>query len=138
MPHHSPDVDEDEDSDELAAAQPSKKKKNIQDFFGKASSSAASGSAGSSKSSSEANTKTKPQPRKVSKSMKPASPPKAKKAPPTVIKSDSEDEIDMYDDLPKPPPRAPAKRTARSKAKTYIDIGSEEDEGDGSLFVDDD
>lgn len=46
--------------------------------------------------------------------------------------------MDLYDDLPKPPPRAASSRAARGKAKAYIDIASDDDEGDGSLFVDDD
>ncbi|KAF9068525.1 DNA topoisomerase [Rhodocollybia butyracea] len=120
----TPDVDEDSD-----APVPVKKKKIVD-------ASSNSGSAGSSKN---ANAKPKaPQPRKISKSMKPASPPKPKKTQPTIIKSDSEDEMDFYDDLPKPPPRAPPSRAARGKAKAYIDIASDDEEGDGSLFVDDD
>ncbi|KAJ3755485.1 DNA topoisomerase II [Lentinula raphanica] len=136
----SPDV-EDDDDDDLVVVQPPKKKK-IQDFFGKASTSAdAAGSSSDGSSSEKKRPDAAPQAtRKVSKSMKPASP-KAKQAKKparaTVIKSDSEDELDLYEDLPKPPPRAPSSR-ARGKAKAYIDIASDDDEGDGSMFVDDD
>ncbi|KAJ4485455.1 DNA topoisomerase II [Lentinula aciculospora] len=130
----SPDIEEDDS--EAVVLQPSKKKKKIQDFFGKTSSSTDVASGFSNGSSSES--KIAPQARKVSKSMKPASPPKSKKARPAVIKSDSEDDMNLYDDLPKPPPRAPSSRAARGKTKAYIDIASDEEEGDGSLFVDDD
>ncbi|KAJ7766940.1 hypothetical protein B0H14DRAFT_3895119 [Mycena olivaceomarginata] len=62
----------------------------------------------------------KPEPRKISKSMKPASPPKPKKAPPKRLMDSSDDE--MYD-------------------SKYAEILSDEDDdatGDQSMFVDDD
>lgn len=72
--------------------------------------------------------------KKLSKSMKPASPPKAKK---NAIKYDDEsDGIIDYDDLPKGPPRS---RVARGTAKKYVEVLSsdeDDDEGQGSMFVD--
>jgi DNA topoisomerase II len=72
--------------------------------------------------------------KKLSKSMKPASPPKAKK---TAIKYDDEsDDIMDYDDLPKGPPRS---RVARGAAQKYVDVLSsdeDEDADEGSMFVD--
>ncbi|KAL0581404.1 DNA topoisomerase 2 [Marasmius crinis-equi] len=113
----SPDPDEDD-------SEPAAKKSKVTEFFGKA---------GSSGSAEKAEKKT------VAKSMKPRSPPKAKKAAPKVIKSDedSDGNSDMYDDLPKPPPRAASSRNAARKgaAKTYIDISDgDSDDGDGSIF----
>ena len=53
--------------------------------------------------------------KKLSKSMKPASPPKAKK---NAIKyDDGSDGITDYDDLPKGPPRS---RVARGAAQKYV------------------
>ncbi|KAJ3931519.1 MAG: DNA topoisomerase II [Lentinula lateritia] len=132
----SPDIDDDDEEEEIV--QPPKKKKIQEYFSGKTASNTVTGES-SNGSPPAAKTKSNPaQARKVSKSMKPASPPKPKKARPAVIKSDSEDDMDLYDDLPKPPPRAASSRAARGKAKAYIDIASDDDEGDGSLFVDDD
>lgn len=71
--------------------------------------------------------------KKLSKSMKPASPPKAKR---NAIKYDEEsDGIVDYDDLPKGPPRS---RVARGTAKKYVEVLSseEEEEEEGSMFVD--
>ena len=69
--------------------------------------------------------------KKLSKSMKPASPPKAKK---NAIKYDEEsDGIIDYDDLPKGPPRS---RVARGAAKKYVEVLSSDDEEEGSMFVD--
>ncbi|KXN89810.1 DNA topoisomerase 2 [Leucoagaricus sp. SymC.cos] len=83
------------------------------------------------------------QPRKVSKSMKPASPKarekKAAAIKKRIVESDGEGDGDSdFDDLPKPPPRkaAPA-RAAASKSK-YVEVSSDEDGGDDSMFVDDD
>ncbi|KAJ3751113.1 DNA topoisomerase II [Lentinula detonsa] len=131
----SPEID-DEDDGELVVVN---KKKKIQDFFGKVPSDvdAASGSSNGSSSKPRPNAALQVA-RKVSKGMKPASPKVKKAARPAVIKSDSEDDMDLYDDLPQPPPRAPSSRVARGKVKAYIDIASDDDEGDGSLFVDDD
>lgn len=67
--------------------------------------------------------------KKLSKSMKPASPPKAKKK---AIKYDEEsDGIMDYDDLPKGPPRS---RVARGAPKKYVEVLSEGSEG--SMFID--
>ena len=71
--------------------------------------------------------------KKLSKSMKPASPPKAKK---NAIKYDDEsDGIMDYDDLPKGPPRS---RVARGATKKYVEVLSsdEDEEEQGSMFVD--
>ena len=69
--------------------------------------------------------------KKLSKSMKPASPPKAKK---NAIKYDEEsDGIIDYDDLPKGPPRS---RVARGAAKKYVEVLSSDEDEDGSMFVD--
>ena len=124
--HHlndRPDLDDDADSKEA----PTKKAK-VTDFFGKA------GSSGSGPK-----TKTTTEKKTVAKSMKPRSPPKPKKAAPKIIKSDDDDSgdnSDMYDDLPKPPPRAASSRAARGVTKTYVDISDGDDDGDGSIFVD--
>ncbi|KAJ7037442.1 DNA topoisomerase II [Mycena alexandri] len=106
------------DSDE----EPPKKKKSspsqpaVTDFFGKAGPSGAS---------------SKPEQRKISKSMKPASPPKPKKAPPKKYE-DSDD--DMYDEVPVAPARTAPSRPARVAPKKYED----ETKGEDSMFVDDD
>ncbi|CAK5279846.1 unnamed protein product [Mycena citricolor] len=72
--------------------------------------------------------------RKISKSMKPASPPKKKTAPPKkVVDSDDEDEDDLV--VAAGPSRA---RPARAAPKKYVEISDGEDEGDDSMFVDDD
>jgi DNA topoisomerase-2 len=82
----------------------------------------------------------KPAPRKISQSMKPASPPKPKKAPPKrFIDSEDEDENMDYDEVPKAPARsAPPARAARGAPKKYIEVLSDDEGGDDSLFVDDD
>ena len=72
-------------------------------------------------------------PRKISKSMKPASPPKAKAKPKPLPISDSEDDMMDYE-VPKK--TIPA-RTARAAPQKYIEIVSEESDGDGSMFEDD-
>lgn len=107
--------------------QPAKKKKapskqaDIGDFF--------AGPSGAAKKSTAV--------RKISQSMKPASP-KLKKTVPKIVDDDDDDDMD-FDALPKPPPRttAPA-RAARGATKKYVEILSDEDEGDASMFVDDD
>ena len=69
--------------------------------------------------------------KKLSKNMKPASPPKAKK---NAIKYDEEsDGIIDYDDLPKGPPRG---RVARGAAKKYVEVLSSDEDEEGSMFVD--
>ncbi|KAJ7031541.1 DNA topoisomerase II [Mycena alexandri] len=94
------------DSDE----EPPKKKKSspsqpaVTDFFGKAGPSGAS---------------SKPEQRKISKSMKPASPPKPKKAPAKEV------------------PVAPA-RTAPSRPARVCAKEEDETKGEDSMFVDDD
>lgn len=82
--------------------------------------------------------------RKVSRSMKPASPKvKEKRAAATkkqVVKSDDEGDGDSdFEDLSKPPPRkaAPARKAAVSRSK-YIELSSEDEREDDSIFVDDD
>ncbi|KAJ6573911.1 DNA topoisomerase II [Mycena vulgaris] len=110
--------------------EPPKKKKSpaqpaVTDFFSKAGPSGAA---------------SKPEQRKISKSMKPASPPKPKKGPPKKIADSSDDEMD-YDAVPAPPARTAPSRPARAAPKKYVEILSDEDEdatGDQSMFVDDD
>lgn len=70
--------------------------------------------------------------KKLSKRMKPASPPKAKKA---MKYDDESDGVMDYDDLPKGPPRS---RAARVAPKKYVEVlSSDEDEiEEGSMFVD--
>ncbi|KAJ6498011.1 DNA topoisomerase II [Mycena vitilis] len=110
--------------------EPPKKKKSspaqpaVTDFFSKAGPSGAA---------------SKPAPRKISKSMKPASPPKPKKAPPKKL-VDSSDE-DMYDEVPAAPARAAPSRPARAPPKKYVEILSDDEgdaTGDQSMFLDDD
>ncbi|KAH6917161.1 DNA topoisomerase II [Coprinopsis sp. MPI-PUGE-AT-0042] len=99
------------DSDEEANKPATKKK--IDDFFGK------------------------PAPRKISKSMKPASPPKPKK---TVAKklSESSGEEDDYAPAPKTTATNRPARAARAVSKQYVEILSDgEGGGDDSMFVDD-
>ncbi|KAJ7356666.1 DNA topoisomerase II [Mycena albidolilacea] len=119
-------LDSARDSDD----EPPKKKKSspaqpaVTDFFSKAGPSGAS---------------NKPEPRKISKSMKPASPPKPKKAPPKRLVDSSDDE--MYDSVPAPPARTAPSRPARAAPKKYVEILSDEDDdatGEQSMFVDDD
>ncbi|KAF8213785.1 DNA topoisomerase [Mycena galopus ATCC 62051] len=96
----------------------------VTEFFSKAGPSGASG---------------KPEQRKISKSMKPASPPKPKKAPPKKLVDSSDD--DMYDAVPVAPTRTAPSRPARAAPKKYVEILSDEDDdatGDQSMFVDDD
>lgn len=110
--------------------EPPKKKSSLSqpevtDFFSKAGPSGAS---------------SKPEQRKISKSMKPASPPKPKKAPPKKIVDSSDDEMD-YDAVPAAPTRAAPSRPARAAPKKYVEIPSDEGEdtaGDQSMFLDDD
>ncbi|KAJ7151616.1 DNA topoisomerase II [Mycena filopes] len=111
--------------------EPPKKKKSspsqpaVTEFFNKAGPSGAS---------------SKPEQRKISKSMKPASPPKPKKAPPKKYE-DSEDD-DMYDAVPVAPTRTAPSRPSRAPPKKYVEIPSDEEEEDtkanDSMFVDDD
>ena len=101
---------DDEGSDGVATSKPVAKKTKITDFIGKEA------------------------PRKLSKSMKPASPPKAKVKPkpkPSPV-SDSEDGVMDYE-VPKK--TVPA-RTARAAPQKYIEIVSDSGE-DGSMFEDD-
>jgi len=53
-----------------------------------------------------------------------------------VVSDDDDDDID-FDDIPKPPPRAAPGRSARTAPKKYVEV-SDDDEGDASMFVDDD
>ncbi|KAF8640700.1 hypothetical protein AX17_000356 [Amanita inopinata Kibby_2008] len=118
------------ESDEDLDIKPAKKQKGspaaqatVTDYFGKAS---------NGHKAAEA-------PRKLSHKMKPASPPKTKKGNRRMIESD--DEMD-FDDLPKLP-RSHGEggaRAARGGAKRYVEIVSSEEgeDGEASLFVDDD
>ncbi|KAJ8520376.1 hypothetical protein ONZ45_g2836 [Pleurotus djamor] len=123
-------LDDEDASDDEKPAKKKKptppKQKSVTEFFN------APSGAGASKKA--------PEKRKVSQSMKPASPPKAK---PKTKRQVSDDEDDMdFDDVPPPPPRNTAPRGARRAAAkpAYIEIGSDDDEGDGddSLFQDED
>ena len=72
--------------------------------------------------------------KKLSKSMKPASPPKTKKNATNLKYDEESDGIVDYDDLPKGPPRS---RVARGASKKYVEVlSSDEEEEDGSMFVD--
>ncbi|KAJ7226116.1 DNA topoisomerase II, partial [Mycena pura] len=89
-------------------------------------------------------TASKPEQRKISKSMKPASPPKPKKAPPKRLvdtDDDDDDNDDMYDTVPAAPVRTAPTRPTRAPPKKYVEIVSDEDDddatGDQSMFVDD-
>lgn len=74
-----------------------------------------------------------PQPRKISKSMKPASPPKKKTVATTYDDDDDDDEDEVV-------VRGAGRRTAaRAATKAYVEIDSEDGgDGDDSMFVDDD
>ncbi|KAJ7171777.1 DNA topoisomerase II [Mycena crocata] len=109
--------------------EPPKKKKSptqpaVTEFFAKAGPSGAA---------------SKPEARKISKSMKPASPPKPKKAPPKRLADSSDEEMD-YDEVPAAPARAASSRPARAPPKKYVEILSDDDDGTGdqSMFMDDD
>ncbi|KAJ7451128.1 DNA topoisomerase II [Mycena latifolia] len=115
-------VDSDEEPPKKKASPP---QPAVTDFFSKAGPSGAA---------------SKPEQRKISKSMKPASPPKPKKGPPKKIVDSSDDELD-YDAVPAAPTRTVPSRPARAAPKKYVEILSDEDEdatGDQSMFVDDD
>lgn len=114
------DSDEEPPKKKASPAQPA-----VTDFFSKAGPSGAA---------------SKPEPRKISKSMKPASPPKPKKAPPKKLADSSDDEMN-YDSVPAAPTRTAPSRPARAAPKKYVEILSDEDDdatGDQSMFVDDD
>jgi DNA topoisomerase II len=71
--------------------------------------------------------------KKLSKSMKPASPPKAKKNSNAIKYDEDSDGIIMdYDDLPKGPPRS---RVARGAAKKYVEVLSSDEEEEGSIML---
>ncbi|KAG5654332.1 hypothetical protein H0H81_004286 [Sphagnurus paluster] len=114
-----------EGSDDELDMKPAAKKKKVTDFFEKAAPKSKAAAA--------------PTARKISKSMKPASPPKAK-AKTKKVDSDSDDDMD-FDSLPVPKKVAPAPaRAARAAPKEYVEILSDdEDDGDGdaSMFEDD-
>jgi DNA topoisomerase II len=99
----SPEIDDDDSDDELYV-KPAKKKPAL----------------------GPATKKAAPVPRKISQSMKPASPPKAK--PKKMGESSDDDGMD-YDDLPKPPARStvPA-RAARGAPKKYVELLSDDDD----------
>jgi hypothetical protein len=50
-----------------------------------------------------------------------------------VVESDDEGDLSMSEDLPRPPPR---RTVARAAAKSYVDVDSDGDDGDDSLFQD--
>jgi DNA topoisomerase II len=112
----SPEIDED-DSDEEVYVKPAKKKKEAVNQV------------------EPATKKGAPVSRKISQSMKPASPPKPKpkKVGQKKWGGSSEDDEDGdlmdYDDLPKPPARSaiPA-RAARGARKKYVEILTEDEE----------
>jgi DNA topoisomerase-2 len=107
----SPGLD---DSDDDVPDKPAAKKAKITDFLGKAGTQ-----------------------RKISKSMKPASPPKPKSRAASNSKaitvSDSDDEMADY---AVPKKTVPA-RTARGATKKYVEIASDDSGEDGSMFEDD-
>ncbi|PBL01342.1 type II DNA topoisomerase [Armillaria gallica] len=81
---------------------------------------------------------SEPKKMKLTKKMKPASPPKAKKSPPKVVDSDDDDDMD-YDAIPKPPRTTRPPRSAAAASRKYMDIeDSDEEDGDDSIFVEDD
>ncbi|KAG6815241.1 hypothetical protein H0H87_003687 [Tephrocybe sp. NHM501043] len=120
-----------EDSDDGAYTKPAVKKKKVTDFFDKAAPKAKEAVARPVK--------------KLSKSMKPASPPKPKaKLKPKII-SDSDDDDDDDDDFDSTPaPKAalaPARAARSTAAKKYIELSDDDDDegdagGDVSMFVD--
>ncbi|KAG6915987.1 hypothetical protein DXG01_008967 [Tephrocybe rancida] len=117
-----------EDSDDDAYTKPVVKKKKVTDFFEKPVPKVKAAAA--------------PTARKISKSMKPASPPKPKPKPKAVV-SDSEDDDDIdFDSLPVPKKAAPAPaRAARATAaKKYIELSDDDDvdggDEDASMFED--
>ncbi|KAG6814411.1 hypothetical protein H0H92_007414 [Tricholoma furcatifolium] len=118
-----------DDSDDDAPAKPAAKKKKVTDFFEKAAPKAKEAAA--------------PTARKISKSMKPASPPKPKAKPKAkVLDSDDGDSDLDFDTIPVPKKAAPAApRPARATAaKKYIELSDDDDDGgdgDASMFVED-
>ncbi|KAF5377158.1 hypothetical protein D9615_006417 [Tricholomella constricta] len=119
-----------EDSDDDLYIKPAAKKKKVTDFFEKAA--------------PKTTEPVAPTARKLSKSMKPASPPKPKpKAKAKVVSdSDHDDDLMNYDELPVPKKAAPAPaRAARAAPKKYVEILSDDDDDgneDASMFEDDD
>ncbi|RDB28584.1 DNA topoisomerase 2 [Hypsizygus marmoreus] len=116
-----------DDSDDELYVKPAAKKKKVTDFFEKA------GPAAKKKEPA-------PTARKISKSMKPASPPKPKpKTKAKVAHSDSDEDMD-YDALPVPKKTAAPARAARTAVKKYIELSDDDEDekvGDDSLFEDD-
>ncbi|KAF8060944.1 DNA topoisomerase II [Lyophyllum atratum] len=116
-----------DDSEDDLYVKPAPKKKKVTDFFEKAT------------------TKTKelaaaPTARKISKSMKPASPPKVKAKAKSKVTSDSDDDLMDFDKLPLPKAAPAPARAARAVSKKYVEILSDDDdEGneDASMFEDD-
>ncbi|KAG7090763.1 hypothetical protein E1B28_009848 [Marasmius oreades] len=133
----NPDFDEKDESDDMKPG-PAKKSK-VTDFFGKTGSSSSSNVRDNNATAAEPKVNAK---KTLASSMKPRSPPKPKKTVTRIIQSDEEsgDDLDMYDDLPKPPPRT-SSRAAKGATKKYIDISDDvddddDDEGNGSTFFD--
>ncbi|KAG5724754.1 DNA topoisomerase 2 [Termitomyces sp. T112] len=125
----------DEESDDLGN-KPAAKKMKVTDFFEKTVPKAKEAAAA-------------PTARKISKNMKPASPPKPKPKPQAKAKaralSESDDDDDKfdYDNLPLPKKSAPrAARTTAAAPKKYIELTDDDDEEEGggdedvSMFVD--
>lgn len=109
------------------ALEPASKKTKVTDFFGK--------SAPASKKKEGAAPTTG---RKISQSMKPASPPKPKARPKPKVDSDSEDDGFMdYDELPAPKKVAPPARAARAAPKKYVEVISDDEGEEDSIFEDD-
>jgi DNA topoisomerase II len=110
------DSDDNGNDSEDEHAKPIKKQKQMADFFGKGP-------------SQDPKVTTA---RKVSNSKT------------TITKSTKKDVIDLNDegdsfmsDIPPPPPRPTAPRAARGATKKYVEIPSDDDGGDDSLFQDD-
>ncbi|KAG7450762.1 type II DNA topoisomerase [Guyanagaster necrorhizus] len=79
---------------------------------------------------------SEPKKTKLTKKMKPASPPKAKKSPPKVVDSDDDDDMD-YDSIPKPP-RTTRPPRAAAASRNYMDVENSDEDGDDSIFIDED
>ncbi|KAK0198122.1 DNA topoisomerase II [Armillaria mellea] len=81
---------------------------------------------------------SEPKKMKLTKKMKPASPPKAKKSPPKVVDSDDDDDDMDYDAIPKPPRTTRPPRSAAAASRKYMDVEDSEEDGNDSIFVEDD
>ncbi|GLB36598.1 putative control of topological states of DNA by transient breakage and subsequent rejoining of DNA strands [Lyophyllum shimeji] len=119
-----------DDSDDDFDVKPAAKKTKVTDFFNKQPPKAKEPAA-------------PPTARKISKSMKPASPPKPKAKVKAKAASDSEDDDELmdFDELPVPKKTAPPPaRAAKSAPKKYVEVLSDDDDEvneDASMFEDD-